>query len=119
MYITNTRTKSFNIWKVANVVPVHKKEKSLVRNYHPIRSLPIFNMIFERVIYNSLFNYSLHNKLFTPSQPGFLPGDLCIAQLLFIIHEIQSSFDDNSTVNESLDTSKTFEKFEMMACYSN
>ena len=31
------------IWKVTNVVPVHKKEdKSLVKNYRPISLLPIF-----------------------------------------------------------------------------
>ena len=31
------------IWKVANVVPVHKKEdKSQVKNYRPINLIPIF-----------------------------------------------------------------------------
>ena len=46
------------IWKKANVVPVHKKEdKMLVKNYRPISLLPIFGKMFERVIYNSLFNY--------------------------------------------------------------
>ena len=88
------------IWKAANVVPVHKKEdKWLVKNYHPINLLPIFFKVFERVIYNSLFNYFLHNKLFTPSQSGFLPGDSCIAQLPSIIHEIQSVFDGHPTVD--------------------
>ena len=68
------------IWKVANVVPVHKKEdKCLVKNYRPISLLPIFAKVFERVIYNSLFNYFLHNKRFTSSQSGFLPGDPYIA----------------------------------------
>ena len=48
-----------------------------------------------------------------PSQSGFLPGDSCIAQLLSITHEIQSAFDDNSTVNVRgafLDISKAFDK---------
>ena len=53
------------IWKKANVVPVHKKEyKTLVKNYRPISLLPIFGKIFERVIYNSIFNYFVSNKLF-------------------------------------------------------
>ena len=82
------------IWKKANVVPVNKKEdKMLVRNYRPISLLPIFGKMFERVIYNSLFNYFQSNRLFTPSQSGFLPGDSCIAQLLSILHEIQTAFD--------------------------
>ena len=47
------------IWKKANVVPVHKKEdKYLLKNYCSVSLLPIFSKIFERVIYNSLFNYS-------------------------------------------------------------
>ena len=40
-----------------------------------------------------MFNHFVSNKLFTSSQFGFLPGDSCIAQLLSIIHEIQTSFD--------------------------
>ena len=102
------------IWKKANVFPVHKKEdKNLLKNYRPINLLPIFSKIFERVIYNSLFNHFQKNKLFTFSQLGFLPGDSCIAQLLSIIHEIQTAFDNNPTVDVRgvfLDISKAFDK---------
>ena len=70
--------------------------------------LPIFSKIFERVIYNSIFNYFISNKLFTPSQSGFLPGDSCIAQLLSIIHEIQTAFADVRGI--SLDIPKAFDK---------
>ena len=69
--------------------------------------------MFERVIYNSLFNYFQSNRLFTPSQSGLLPGDSCIAQLLSIIHEIQTVFDENPTVDVRgvfLDLSKAFDK---------
>ena len=108
------KAKFLEIWEAANVVPVYKKEdKCLVKNYRPISLLPIFAKVFERVIYNSLFNYFLHNKLFTPSQSGFLPGDSCIAHLLSIIHEIQSAFDDNPTIDVRgifLDISKAFDK---------
>ena len=85
----------------------------LVKNYCHISLLPIFGKMFERVIYNSLFNYFQNNRLFTPSQSGFLPGDSCIAQLLSIIHEIQTAFDENSTVDVRvvfLDLSKAFDK---------
>ena len=73
----------------------------------------MFGKMFERVIYNSLFNYFQSNRLFTPSQSGFLPGDSCIAQLLSIIHEIQTAFDENPTVDVRgvfLDISKAFDK---------
>ena len=85
----------------------------LVKNYRPISLLPIFGKMFERVIYNSLFNYFQGNRLFTPSQSGFLPGDSCIAQLLSIIHEIQTAFDENLAVDVRgvfLDLSKAFDK---------
>ena len=92
----------------------HKKEdKMLVKNYRPISLLPIFEKMFESVIYNSLFNYFQINRLFTPSKSGFLPGDSCIVQLLPIIHEIQTAFDENPTVDVTgvfLDISKAFDK---------
>ena len=103
-----------DIWKLSNVVPAHKKEEKIfLKNYRPISLLPIFSKIFERVIYNSLFNHFVSNKLFTPSQSGFLAGDSCIAQLLSIIHEIQTSFDSNPPADVKgvfLDISKAFDK---------
>ena len=96
------------------MVPIHKKEdKNLIKIYRPISLLPIFGKIFEMVIYNSLFNHFLSNKLFTPSESGYLPGNPCIAQLLSIIHEIQTAFDNNPTVDVRgifLDISKAFDK---------
>ena len=86
---------------IAHVVQVHKwEDKNLLKNYRPISLLPIFHKIFKRVDYNSLFNHFQSNKLFTSSQSGFLlPGDSCIAQLLSIIHEIQTTFDNNPTAD--------------------
>ena len=100
------------LWKKANIVPVHKQEdKRLIKNYCPVNLLLIFSKIYQRVIYDDLFNYFKNNKLFTPSQSGFLPGDSCIAQLLSIIHEIQTAFDNNPAVDmRFLDISKAFDK---------
>ena len=102
------------IWKNANVVSVYKREdKMSVKTYRPISLLPIFGKMFERDISNFLFNYFQNNRLFTHSQSGFLPGDSCIAQLLSIIHEIQTAFDENPTVDVrgvSLNLSKVFDK---------
>ena len=102
------------IWKKANVAPIHKKgDKNLIKNYCPISLVPIFGKIFERVIYNSLFNCFLSNKLFAPSQSDFFPGDSIIVQLLSIIREIQTAFDNNLTVYARgvfLEISKAFDK---------
>ena len=108
------------IWKKANLVPIHKKDKMLVKYYCPISLLPIFRKMFERVIYNFLFNYFQSNRLFTPFQSGFPPGDLCITQLLSIIHEIRTAFDENLTVDVRgvfLGISKLFDKVCMMESF--
>ena len=90
----------WEIWKKGNIIQAHKKEdKTWINNYRPINLLPNFGKIFERVIYNSLFNYFLSNKLFTPSQSRLLPDSSCIAQLLSLIHEIQTEFDENPTID--------------------
>ena len=84
-----------------------------IQNYRPVSLLPIFIKIYERDIYNADFNYFKGNKRFTRSQSGFLPGDSCIAQLLSIIHEIQTAFDNNPAVDVRgvfLDISKGFDK---------
>ena len=99
------------IWKKA--IPIHKKDKNLLKNYHPTSLLPIFSNIFERVIYNSLFNHFQSNKLFTSSQSGFLLRDSCIVPLLSVIHKIQTAFDNNPTVDVRgvfIDISKAFDK---------
>ena len=101
-------------WKKANVVPIHKKEsKNLLKNYRPISLLPIFGKIYEIIIFKELFNHFHQNHLFTKCQSGFLPGDSCISQLLPIVHEINSSFDCDPTIDLSgvfLDISKAFDK---------
>ena len=47
-------------WKKANVLPIHKKEsKNLLKNYRPIRLLPIFGKIYERIVSKETF-YHFH-----------------------------------------------------------
>ena len=42
-----------NEWKMANVVPIHKRDdKQNVKNYRRFALLPIFRKTFERLIYN-------------------------------------------------------------------
>ena len=115
MFQQSMKEKKFpEAWKKANIVPVHKKEdKNLMKTLALLVYFQSFVKIYGRVIYNSLFNYFKDNKLFTSSQPGFLPGDSCIAQLLSVIHEIQNAFDNNPAVDVRgvfLDISKAFDK---------
>ena len=99
-------------WKKANVVPVHKKgDKQSLKNYRLISLLPIFEKIFERIIYNNLFEYLTTNKLISDSQSGFNPGGSCVNQLLSITHEIYDSLDNGLEVRGVfLDISKAYDK---------
>ena len=103
-----------NLWKKANVVPIHKKgEKDLIKNYRPVSLLPIFGKFFERLIFNSLFKYIDENELLNPNQSGFRPFDSCVNQLLSINHEIFSNFDCDPPKDIRavfLDISKAFDK---------
>ena len=67
----------------------------MFKNYKPIFLLPVYNNIFERLIYNELFTF-FTDKMISPNQSGFRPGDCCVNQLLAInTHEIYRSFDTN------------------------
>ena len=89
------------------------EDENLFENYRPISLIFIFRKIFESVIYNTQFNHCQSNKLFTSSQSSFLPDDSRITQLLSIIHEIQTAFDNNPNVDVRcvfLEISKAFDK---------
>ena len=84
------------IWKFANVVPVHKKhEKNLKRNYRPISLLPIFGKIPENLIHYSLYSDLESHELLNPNQSDFRPGDSTVNQLLSITHTIFKALDCN------------------------
>ena len=45
-----------NTWKMANTIPVYKKEaKYLLKNYRSISLFPFFAKLFKRLLLNSLF----------------------------------------------------------------
>ena len=55
----------------------------------------------------------MQNKPFTECQPGFIPGDSCVGQLLPITHELYKSFGCNPPADARgifLDISKAFDK---------
>ena len=102
------------IWKCANVVPVHKKnEKNLKGNYRPISLLPIFGKILEKLIYDSLYTHLVSCELLNPNQSGFRPGDSTITQLISITRTIFKAFDCNPPLDVRsvyLDISKAFDR---------
>ena len=102
------------VWKHANVVPVHKKnEKNLKGNYRPISLLPIFGKILEKLVYDSLYSHLVSCEVLDPNQSGFRPGDSTVNQLLSITHTIFQAFDCNPLLDVRsvyLDISKAFDR---------
>ena len=102
-----------NLWKEANVIPIHKKDsKNLLKNYRPISLLPICGKIFEKCIYNSIYSYFENNNLFSPYQSGFRKQDSCVSQLLAITHKIFNNFNASPSLETRgvfLDISKAFD----------
>ena len=68
-------------WKLANVVPVHKKgSKGSVENYRPISLTCLVMKIFEKIVRDEIMlrcHHLLNNK-----QHGFLPQRSCTTQLI-------------------------------------
>ena len=95
--------------KFAQVVPLHKKNSTLVKsNYRPVSILPIFSKIFERVMFNQLIDFfDLH---FNPYLSAFRPGFGCQSVLLRILEDWRKALDDNCYVATVLmDLSKAFD----------
>ena len=99
-------------WNKANVVPIQKRDdKQNVKNYRPDSLLPIFEKIFERLIYNEKYSFVIENDLISLNQSGFKQGDYCINQLLSITHDIYQSVDQGYKVRGVfLGISKAFGK---------
>ena len=100
------------IWKIANVTPIHKKgSKQLASNYRPISLTSIICKIMERLIRNQLVAYMENNNLFTKHQHGFRQGYSCVTQLIEVIDEWTKQLDNHNNIDVIyLDFQKAFDK---------
>ena len=81
-------------WKLANVVPVHKKgPKTSVENYRPISLTSLVMKVFEKVVRDELLSKCQH-KL-NQKQHGFLPHKSCTTQMVDYIDSLCISINDN------------------------
>ena len=102
------------IWKMAHVLQIHKKEsRQIKKNYRQISLLPICGKIFEKISFDKIYNHLCDNELLSPSQSGFRPGDSTVNQLIAITHQIHVAFEEyasRETRAVFLDISKAFDK---------
>ena len=88
-----------DLWKCANVNPIHKKgDKQVIKNYRPISLLPICSKLFEKIVFKHLYNFLNSNALLTKNQSGFRPGDSTINQLISLVNDIHKSFDKRKSL---------------------
>ena len=100
------------LWKLAHVVPVHKKESTQdPLNYRPVSLLSCISKIFEKLVFNHVYQYLDHFHLLSPKQSGFRPGDSTVNQLCFITHRIYESLQNGKEVRAVfIDLSRAFDK---------
>ena len=101
-----------DIWKYANVQPVHKKgNRQLKNNYRPISLLPICGKILEKIIFDKVYIFLNSNNFISKRHSGFRPNDSTIYQLISITSSIYKSFENYDETREVfLDISKAFDK---------
>lgn len=101
-------------WKVATVVPLHKKgDQSDPNNYRPISILPVVSKLCERTVCMQLMSYLSEHHLFCPQQYGFRPGLSTEAALLDAVSYTVNNIDKGLVTSlVTADTSKAFDSVE-------
>ena len=81
-------------WKLAHVVPVHKKgSKANVENYRPISLTSLVMKTFERIVRDELMLRC--NRYLDQRQHGFLPSKSCCTQLVGFCDSLAISLNKN------------------------
>ena len=82
-------------FKVARVVPIHKKGSTcLVSNYRPISLLSIFNKLIEKLMYNRIISFLEKFSILYNNQFGFRSKHSTTQALLLLTDKIQRSIDE-------------------------
>ena len=81
-------------WKLANVVPIHKKgSKAEVANYRPISLTSLVMKLYEKIVRDELLHRCHH--LIDQRQHGFLARKSCCTQMVDFCDSLALSLNDN------------------------
>jgi hypothetical protein len=68
-------------WKLANIIPIFKKENRQHKaNYRPVSLLPSFSKICKKTVFTHLYIFLLDIGFLYKYQSGFRPGDSTVNQ---------------------------------------
>ena len=97
-------------WKLANIVPVFKKDdKEQAENHRPISLLSIVSKVMERCIFNTIRDHVFN--LVSACQHGFLAERSCVTQLIEVLDQIGAKLDRGGQIDIIyLGMSKVFDK---------
>ena len=101
-----------DIWKLANVCAVFKKDDpSLVQNYRPISLLSTIDKVLERLIFKQIYRHFEINNILTTAQSGFTPRDSTTNQLIDIYNTFCKALDAGKEIRVVFfDISKAFDR---------
>ena len=86
-------------WKVAKVIPIHKKGDKLdFNNYRPISLLPCASKVMERVVQRQLLNYLKSHSLLSSNQSGFRPKHSTVTALATVTDDWLHSIDKGELI---------------------
>lgn len=99
-------------WKLANVIPIYKKDnRHCKNNYRPVSLLPCLSKLCEKIVFIRLYDFLTDIGYLYKFQSGFRPGDSTVNQLTYLVHQIYSALDSGKEVRLAfLDISKAFDK---------
>ena len=100
------------VWKQANVSPIHKKnDPSEISNYRPISLLSTVGKVLEKIVHKHVFNFFHDHHVITTLQSGFVPGDSTVNQLVDIYNTFCKALDEGKEVRAIFcDISKAFDR---------
>ena len=84
--------------KKGSIVPLFKKRQQTKHQNLSSSFSSSSLQVSKRIIYNNMLIYFLDNNLISLKQSGFRPGDSCANQLLSIINDFFTSFDNGLEV---------------------
>ena len=103
-----------SVLKTGKVIPIHKKEnKECIENYRPVSILPVFEKIFEKIIYNRLYSFFISKGILREEQFGFRKGHSTAHALHQSVDSINKSLDNGRHVlGIFIDLSKAFDTLD-------
>ena len=97
-------------FKRANVVPLYKKENSMLfTNYRPVSLLCILSKVFERIMYDRVIDYPEEYRILFEYQFGFRKRHSTYLALMVLMDKLIKSIENGNHVGVFLDFSKAFD----------